>query len=161
MSTPARRHAARLRAVAEHVGQPGVSQLARAPGVQTVYRVTVFFADRRACHVVATVVKTQIGGTHLTLLFEGALGHKPLVYPLADDRLERLIRALALADFDHLPDQPNLPEYATTDLWFIERAAGAFSHSVIVAPALAQDVYATLAATVREHLPEALREIAP
>ncbi len=161
MSTPARRHAARLRAVAEHVGQPGVSQLARAPGVQAVYRVTVYFADHHACHVVATIVKTQLGGAHLTLLFEGALGHKPLVYPLAADRLNTLVRVLALADFDHLPDQPSLPAYATSDLWFIERAAGAFSHSVIVAPATAQDAYAALAAAVREHLPEALREIAP
>ena len=161
MVTPVRQHVARLRAIGEHVGQPSVATLARSPGVQVAYRVTIYYYDRRASHVLGTLTKTQLSGAQLAVYFEGALNHRPLTYSLSADRMDRFVRTLAAANFDHLPDQPNLPTYATSDLWLIERAVGVFSHSVIVAPALAEDVYVTLVDTVRHYLPEVLREIAP
>ncbi|MBE0689597.1 MAG: hypothetical protein IH587_05685 [Anaerolineae bacterium] len=157
----ARQHAARLRAIADHVGQPGLAALGRSPGVQAVYRVTIYYFDRRACHVLGTLTKAPLASEQLVIHFEGALGHKPLTYPMTAERMEAFVRALATIDFDHLPDQPNLPTYATSDLWFIERAAGVFSHSLIVAPALAEGVYTALVDAVREYLPEILREIPP
>jgi hypothetical protein len=45
------------------------------------------------------------------------------------------------------------------DLWLLERAAGSFNHSVVIAPALAQGAYNTLAACVKTYIPEALREV--
>jgi len=161
MVTPVRQHVARLRAIGEHLGQPGIAVLGRSPGVQAVYQVTIFYFDRRACHALGILTKPQLARASLATYFEGALGHKPLTYPLSAERMDGFMRALAAADFDHLPDQPNLPAYATSDLWFIERAAGAFSHSLIVAPALAEGVHLTLVEAVRDYLPEVLRQIPP
>lgn len=161
MVTPVRQHAARLRLIGEHVGQPSLTALARSPGVQVAYRVTIYYFDRRASHALGTLTKTHLTGAQLAIYFEGALGHRPLTYSLSAERMNGFVRALAMADFDHLPDQPNLPTYATSDLWFVERAAGAFSHSMIVAPTLAEDVYKTLVETVHEYLPELMRQIVP
>jgi len=52
-----------------------------------------------------------------------------------------------------------LPAYNLTDLWLIERAAGTFAHSVILAPELARDEYSKLVNAVKNGLPEALRVV--
>ncbi len=66
---------------------------------------------------------------------------------------------MASVSFDHLPDQPDLPGYDATDLWLVERAAGTFAHSVIVAPDLARDQYARLVNAVKHGLPAVLRQV--
>jgi hypothetical protein len=154
-----RNQTGRLRAIAERLGLEPVAALAHQMGVQAVHRVTVRPIDRAISSTVATVRQTRIEGALLTLHFEGALGGKPLVstFPLA--RMEALTRALAAADFDRLLDPPDLPVYDTVDLWLIERAAGAFTHSAIVVPGMASGAYAALEAVIRQHLPEALRTL--
>jgi hypothetical protein len=152
-------HAPALRAVAESLGLEPIAQIAKQPGVQAVYRATMLIHDGRASSAAATM--KRIGqGVSLELAYQRALDGRHLVRALPIIRYERLASALAALGFDHLPDQPNLPDRPTADLWMIERAAGTFHRAVILAPALAEGVHLQLADAVRTHLPEALRELA-
>ncbi len=160
MSSSLLRHqAGRLRAIAERLGLEPVAAIAQQTGVQAVCRVTVRPIDRSISSAVTTVCQTRIDGARLTTQFESALGRKPLSYPFSTLRMERLTRALAAADFDRLRDPADLPVYDTADLWLVERAAGAFAHSVILAPETAAGPYAVLVNIIRAHLPEALRKL--
>jgi hypothetical protein len=152
-------HLPTLRGVAEHLGLERVEQMARRPGVQAVYRVTVHYFDARASDSVATLQRTSMERVTLELHFQRALGGKPLQLPITVSRYETFVTALQGLGFDRLSDQSNLPTYNTTDVWLIERAAGAFSHSIIVAPELAQDAYARLVNAVKNGLPEALKQV--
>lgn len=152
------RHAALLRDIAEALELPPVRRLARAPGVCAVCRVTVHRDDRRALDAVATVIRDS-AGVSLEVRYEGLRHLRPVRHPLAVDRLAALLLAWQRAGFDRLRDQPGLPLHGA-DLWLLERAAGTFVHSVIVAPQTAVGQHAALVAAVREHLPEALREVA-
>jgi hypothetical protein len=73
-------------------------------------------------------------------------------------RYEAFINTLDTLRFDRLPDQPGIPSYGA-DLWLLERAAGSFSTSLMLAPERASGVYASLVALIRARLPEAIREI--
>lgn len=150
-------HAPSLLAVAARCGLPTVTQLARRPGMQGVFRVTVGYHDRRARDTVTTITRTAIG-TALEIAFDGALG-KPLQHLLSGDRYETFARAVLGVGFDHLKDAPNLPAPGKGDVWLIERAAGAYAHGVLIAPDRAEGVFARLVNAVRHGLPEALRQV--
>jgi hypothetical protein len=150
--------AAILRSIAQHAGQPLLRAVAGGAGVQAAYRVSLHYHDRRARDSVATLVFSRLNGAQLTVVFLGALAHKPLTHPLAPSRYEAFVRALQMLRFDHLPDQPDIP-LRNLDLWMIERAAGGYTKSVILAPDLARGTYALLIDTVREYLPAALRVV--
>ena len=152
------RHAALLRSVAERLDQPPVRLLARPPGVRAVYRVTVHYDDRRALDAVTTVRRDSAGAA-FTVRYEGLSHLRPAAQRLALGRLTALAQAWQRAGFDRLYDQPGVT-LRGLDLWLLERAAGTFVHSVIVAPQAAAGGWAALAEAVRLHLPEALREIA-
>jgi hypothetical protein len=151
-------HAPALRAVAESLGLEPIARIARQPGVRAVCRVTTLICDGRASSAAATIQRAGQGAT-LELAYQRALDGRHLVRALPAARHERLASALASLGFDHLPDQPNLPDHPTVDLWMIERAAGTFHRAVILAPALAEGVHLQLVHAVRTHLPEALREL--
>ncbi|NWF68099.1 MAG: hypothetical protein HXY40_03350 [Chloroflexi bacterium] len=148
--------AAMLRAIAQHAGLPALRELAGRAGVQAAYRVTVHYFDRRARDSVGTAEFSRVSGARLTVVFLGALGHRPLQHPLAPSRYEALVRALQMLRFDNLSDQPDIPLHGV-DLWMVERAAGGFVKSVILAPALARGTYALLIDTIKEYLPTALK----
>lgn len=150
-------HLPTLRGVAEHLHLERVTQLARRPGMQAVYRITVHYFDGRASDSAATLYRTTADGVRFELRFQRALGGKPLSSPVSLDTYETFIKALQSIGFDHMDDQPNLPAYNMTDVWLIERGAGTFVHSVIVAPELASGAHARLVNAVRNGLPEALR----
>ena len=153
-------HAPSLRAIADAMQLESVSLLVRRPGVQDVYRITVHYYDRRACDSVATLSKSITGGVTLDVVHRRALDHKPLTYRVDDARLRAFVAMIQRVRFDKLTDQPNLPVYDSTDLWLIERAAGTFRKSVIVAPANADaDPYKMLVEAVRNYMPEALRQV--
>ncbi len=152
------RQAALLRAVAQRLDQPPVRQLARAPGVRAVYRVTAHYDDRRALDTVVTVRRDSAGAA-LTVCYEGLSHLRPAARRLTQERCAALAAAWQRAGFDRLYDQPGVTRRGL-DLWLLERAAGTFVHSVIVAPQAAVDGWAALVEAVRLHLPEALREIA-
>jgi hypothetical protein len=151
-------HAPLLRTVAEGLKLLSIAKIAAQPGVREVYRITVHFFDGRACNSVATL-RRSFDGSVLEVVYQQALGHKPIQHRISDERYDEFFKALKSLDFDKMRDQPNLPEHNTTDLWLIERAAGTFRHSVILAPELAQEDYARLANSVRNGLPEALRQV--
>ncbi|MGQ9909489.1 MAG: hypothetical protein ACUVS2_11705 [Candidatus Flexifilum sp.] len=156
-------HAPLLRAVAERLHLPTVLTIARAAGVIGVWRVTVHYCDGRHPDSVTTLIRRTGGGTTLERRSQ-RLDDRPIVRPMSDARWETFTRALTGLRFDSLADQPDLPVYDTTDLWLIERAAGIFVHSVIVAPDRADAVWqqtgreswARLVSAVRNGLPEAV-----
>ena len=148
-----------LRSVADQLGLPPVSEVARIPGVREVYRFTVHYYDGRACNSVATLGVSPTGGIQLENVYQRALLNKPLSYSIEAERYQEFVRAVMGLHFDKLPDQPNLPTYNLTDLWMIERAAGTFLHSVILAPEQARDEFSMLVNAVRHGLPEALRVV--
>lgn len=150
--------AALLRGIAEWLGLPPVKTIIREPGVRGVYRVTVYYHDRRARDVCATLRDVRSEPPQLTISYRGAFDHRPIRYPFSKDRHLALARALQNLRFDHLPDQPDMPLYGL-DFWMIERAAGSFVHSVIVAPQTAQGAHADLVGLIKTHLPEALRVV--
>jgi hypothetical protein len=152
-------HAYTLRAIAEYLRLEPLKRIARQPGVRSVYRVTIYHHDRRALDSVATLCRERENQATLSLNYEGVFHLKPLIHNIPPERYEAFTLALQKLHFDHLADQPGMPLYGL-DFWMIERAAGTFVKSIIVAPQTANGVYAELVAIIKTHLPEALREIA-
>ncbi|HLU08117.1 MAG TPA: hypothetical protein VK003_00485 [Oceanobacillus sp.] len=146
-----------LRGITERIGLPATTQVARRPGVQVVYRVTVHYRDGRACDSVATLVKSVAEGVRLEIHYQNALEGKPLTPEIPPERYEDFVQALQNIGFDQMRDQPDLPNAA--DLWLVERASGTFVHGVVVAPDSASEQHARLVNAVRNGLPEALRMI--
>jgi hypothetical protein len=146
-----------LRAIADQLGLPPVAEVARRPGVSEIYRVTVQYFDGRACNSVATLLGTSSAEIMLEIAYQRALARKPLAHHIDRASYAEFVKAVKGLRFDHMPDQPDLPTYNSTDLWLIERAAGTFAHSVILAPELAGGEYSRLANAVKNGLPQALR----
>lgn len=150
-------HAPTLLAIAARCGLRTVAQLARQPGVQGVFRVTVNYHDRRARNTATTITRTAVG-YGLEIVFDGALG-KPLLHPFDAGRFDVFARALLGVGFDHLKDAPNLPAPGKGDVWLIERGAGSFAHGLLLTPDHAEGAYQRLVNAVRNGLPEALRQV--
>jgi hypothetical protein len=148
-----------LRALAERLQQKPVAQVARMPGVGAVYRVTAHYFDRRAHDSVATLCKLAIGSFPLEMAYDHALNDRIITRTVPRERFEALNRSILTLGFDQLGDMPDLPMFDAVDLWLIERAAGTFVHSVLLAPAQAADRHALLTDAVRTHVPEMVREI--
>jgi hypothetical protein len=147
-----------LRSIAERLGQRPVKAIIKAPDVLAVYRITVYYHDRRAHESCATLCDRRVGGAQLSVAYRGMFSQKPIVYRLSEARYEAFTQALHKLRFDHMGDQPRMPLYGL-DFWMIERAAGSFLRSVIVAPQTAAGAHAQLVGLIKEHLPEALRAI--
>jgi hypothetical protein len=147
-----------LRSIAERLGQQPVKAIIKAPDVLAVYRATIYYHDRRARDSCATLCDRRSSGAQLAVAYRGAFQQKPISYPITETRYEAFTQALVKLRFDHMGDQPGMPLYGL-DFWMIERAAGSFVHSVIVAPQTAQGAHAKLVGLIKEHLPEALRVI--
>lgn len=146
-----------LRAIADQLGLKAIGEIAKLPGVTGVYRITVQYFDGRAFNSVATVRASQTGEIVLEVVYQRLQALKPIAHRIDDARYEIFVQAVKSLRFDHMRDQPDLPDYNSTDLWLVERAAGTFYHSVILAPDLALDDYGRLVNAVRNGLSEALR----
>lgn len=151
-------HAPTLRAIIEHAGVEPLADIAARPGVRAVYRLTAHYHDGRARDSVSTLVYRTGRGVQLETVIRVTFGGKPLVHPIPLGRYERLVAALHAVRFDDLADQPGLPPYGA-DLWLLERAAGSFSKSLILAPDRAEGAHLALVNALRTDLPEALREV--
>lgn len=150
-------HAPLLRAIADRMALPPIAESARAAGIIGVYRFSVHYFDGRAHDSVATLRHVSTGAW-----IEVHYDHqpqKPVITPIPLDRYQLLVKAFVRLQFDKMSDQDNLSSYDSTDLWLVERAAGTFVHSVILAPALATGVHNGLANAVRHALPEALEMV--
>jgi hypothetical protein len=146
-----------LRSIGDQINLTPLQKVALQPGISAVYRLTVRYHDRRARESVATLRRWRDQIT-LEIVYRGRFDHKPLALNVLQAQYEAFVAALHKLRFDQLNDQPNLPTYGV-DLWLLERAAGSFTKSLILAPELARDVHAALVETVRTHLPEMLREV--
>jgi len=147
-----------LRAILDTTQQRPLTQIARMPGVNEVYRLTQHTYDRRSRDSVATLFLTRIGA-RVEIVYSATFGGKPLVYALSPERAQHFVSALRQAGFDQLADQDDLPDYDSTDSWLLERAAGAYTHSVILAPDLAIGRHEQVVEAVLLYLPEALRPV--
>ena len=147
-----------MRAIVEAVGVESLPEIARRPGVRAVYRVAVHHHDGRARDAVGTLSVHATEGARLDVVYRVTFGEKALVHRIAPVQLAAFTRVLQLVTFDRLDDQPSLPPYGV-DLWMIERAAGSFSRSVILAPDVTEYPYIALADAVRQNLPQILREV--
>ncbi len=148
-----------LRAIADQMRLEPVKTLALRPGTRAVFRLTVRYHDRRARDSVGTLRHLGRDEVKLEMVYRGLFDHKPLSIRIEPQRLEAFKTTLLRLRFDTLRDQPDLPAYGV-DLWLLERAAGSFAWSVLLAPECAQGVYAELTQAVRRCLPEALRQVA-
>jgi hypothetical protein len=150
--------ASQLRAIADQMGQPTTTQIAKTPGVSAVYRLTVRYHDRRASDSVATLRRIGKNDALLEIVYRGLFNHKPVTATLDNERYSAFVDALQKVHFDSLSDQQNIPPHGV-DLWLLERGAGTFNKTVIIAPELTGSVYARLVYLVGSTLPEAVREV--
>jgi hypothetical protein len=150
--------ASQLRAIADQMKVPTTRQLAQSPGVSAIYRLTVRYHDRRAADSVATLRRIGKGEAKLEIVYRGLFNHKPVVISFDEGRYNAFTEALQKVHFDSLSDQQNIPPHGV-DLWLLERAAGTFNKSVIIAPELTGSVYARLVYQIGSTLPEAVREV--
>lgn len=146
-----------LRSIGDQMKLTPLQKVAMQPGISAVYRLTVRYHDRRACDSVATLQRWREQMT-LEIVYRGRFDHKPLKMTIQPTRYEAFVASLHKLHFDHLKDQPNLPTYGA-DLWLLERAAGSFAKSLILAPELAVGIYVELVNAVKTYLPEMLREV--
>ncbi len=148
-----------LRVIADRTGVLPLQKVARQPGVQAAYRISVHYYDKRACDSAATLWRlTSEDERTLEVRYVGAFHEKPLYHSIDLEQYQAFIHALQKVRFDHLRDQPGLPAHGI-DLWLVERAAGSFYKSVILAPKYAEGSYAAIINAVQIHLPEALRAV--
>lgn len=151
-------YAALLRDVAARAKLKTVKQLAAQPGTKAVYRVTIQYDRMRAAETVATVVCRLPEDVELEVIYLGHFGNRPITRHLSRDVYDSLVNDLNVLNFDKLPDQPNIPFFGV-DMWLVERGAGGFVKSLLVAPQVAEGVYAQVVSTISVSLPEAVREI--
>ncbi|MEO8611120.1 MAG: hypothetical protein ABI690_24705 [Chloroflexota bacterium] len=150
--------ASQLRAIADQMGLPSTGQIAKTPGVSAVYRLTVRYHDRRAADSVATLRRIGKSDALLEIVYRGLFNHKPVTATLSAERYNAFVDVLQKVHFDNLGDQQNIPPHGV-DLWLLERGAGTFNKSVILAPELTGSVFARLVYLVGATLPEAIREV--
>lgn len=142
-----------LRSISTQLKLPETAELALRPGVQSVYRVTCFYPDDHVPNSVATLLNALAMPTVLQLHYEHATAPREL--PADAQQVKALATEFSSIKFDKLPDQPDIPVQGVT-LWLIERAAGSFLKSVLVAPELAADTHLTLIHCLNDLLPQAV-----
>jgi hypothetical protein len=150
--------ASMLKTMADQVGLMPLNKVALQPGIKSSYRLTVRYHDLRAYDSVATLTQRSADGATLEVVYRGLFRHKPVTFQIEQSRFEAFLLSLQKAQFDHLADQPHIPPHGV-DLWLLERAAGSFYKSVIIAPELTAHIYARLVFEMNAHLPEALKQV--
>jgi hypothetical protein len=151
-------HLHMLRNLAVRMGVSPLRQVALLPGTKAVYRVTVHYETGRAADCIATLRRWGMEDAVVETVYLGRFGHKPIVRRLSLADYEYFAATMQSLRFDQLADEDKLPFYGA-DLWLVERAAGGFLKGVVFTPASTASVYLQLMATIRQYLPEAVREI--
>lgn len=151
--------AAPLRALAEAADLPHLKQAALRPGVRAVYRISVYYADDRARHSVATLWHALLEDLLLEVVYDGLFHNQPLHHTISEENFEHFVAVLNSIGFDKLPDQPDLT-LLSSPLWLVERASGTFYKSVVLSPQQQTQPYIRLVNAIDAYLPEAIREAA-
>ncbi|HLY28931.1 MAG TPA: hypothetical protein VKQ72_21470 [Aggregatilineales bacterium] len=156
-----RSQVAPLRLIAARLGLPELEQIALQAGVTETFRLTIKYHDGHHPDQVATAVKHQSRATpSLSVLYRRVNGDAlTLEHALDLPRFRSLIATLKKIGFDRLDDDKTI-DWVRSDVWLVERAASAFHHDVIIAPATATGIYADTVALVTASLREAVRAIA-
>jgi hypothetical protein len=155
---PAESLAFMLRGIASAMNLPPVLQVARRATARGVFRITVHYHDNHAKSSVATLIRAIDPVSTLEVAYLGAFHHQPLTHLVSPARYDGFVLALEKLHFDQMKDQPSIPFYGV-DLWLVERAAGTYHKSIIIAPGRAEGRHAALVESVRKYLPESLREV--
>ena len=132
--------------------------IAKQPGVKALYRLTIHYARTKARHSVATLRHATLDDLRLEVVYARLFKHKPLTFTIERERYDALLAALLKAGFDSLSDQEGIQVYGE-DTWLLERAAGAYRKSVVLAPHRVEMPYSLIVNAVDVHLPEAIREV--
>lgn len=150
-----------LRLIAARLNLPELEQVAIQAGVTETFRLTIKYHDGRHPDQVATVVKHQSKAVpSFSVLYQRINGDVlTLEHVLDVDRFRSLIATLKKMGFDRLDDDKSI-DWIRSDVWLVERAASAFHHDVIIAPATATGIYADIVTLVTSSLREAVRAIA-
>ena len=144
--------------LAGRLGLPDLAQVARGPGVMSVLEISAYQAERRVRHSVARALEYQTGAVELRVAYEGVSLDTPVRHAIGRERMEKLNAVLLRVNFRRLSDQGDL-SYNERSLWLIQQAAGAHSHSLLVAPARPELPYAAIVNAIDAYLPEAIREV--
>jgi hypothetical protein len=147
-----------LRNIGLRMGVSPLKQAALQPGMTGVYRLTIHYADARAHDSIATLARVGLGRIAGEFVYLGKFAHKPIQREFSLSVYEQMADGLQRLHFDQLNDQPDVPFYGV-DLWLVERAAGSFSKSIVVAPATASGVHLQLVDTLRRLFPDAVRTV--
>ncbi len=155
-----RSQVAPLRLIAARLGLPELEQVARQAGITETFRLTIKYHDGQHPDQVATAIKNQAKpAPTLTVVYQRANGDSlTLEHPLEVDRFRSMIATLKKMGFDRLDDDKSI-DWTRADLWLVERAASAFHHDVIIAPATATGLYAEIVRLITANLREAVRAI--
>ena len=144
--------------LASDMGLADLSSVTWGAGVMSALQVSAYYVERGIRHSVARVIEYQLGEIQMQLVFEGVNRHQPLLSTVSRQRFGKLVDALRQAQFDKLDDQAGL-SYADHSLWLIQRAAGSFSHGIIVSPAKPELPYSSIVNAIDAYLPSAIREV--
>ncbi len=126
--------------------------------LRALLRITVYYADGRAWHSIATLIDERGKGPRLEVVYEGLNSEKPLVYAVSAAAWLAVQQAMTHVTFDSLRDQADLPQNLMT-LWRIERAAGTFYHGLVLSPHKSLLPYSRLVNAMDAYLPDAVREM--
>lgn len=148
-----------LKQIAERLGLAPVKQLALAPGIKAIYRISCYAISGHARHSVATLQAQTTEAPALKVVYEGLFNHKPFQYAISPMVYDRWLLALAQLSFDKLDHQQGLA-YCQRSIWLVEKGINTFYHSVLLSPELLSPPYSTLINAIDAYLPEAIREIA-
>lgn len=147
-----------LRGIAERLKLQTVRELAMLPDVRDVYRVTIHYPDMRAKDTIATLLRDSLNEVVLEVIHYGHFNNRPIRYDWNIKRYKSFMSAFRPASFDKLYDQTINPTYSE-DLCLIERGAGGFVKSVICVPQRVDGEYARIMTSIKEFMPEVVREI--
>ncbi|MEO0562505.1 MAG: hypothetical protein AAF125_10340 [Chloroflexota bacterium] len=136
---------------------PTTRDLAQAPGVRAVIRVTCHYPHLTPPNSVATLTDALTQDPMLTVAYEGNPNAKQSK-PANPAAVKSLTAALSRLRFDKLDDQPGIPA-SDCVLWLVERAAGGFIKGVLLAPDHAESDHAQLVTHLQNHLPTAINPL--
>lgn len=152
-------HDAAIRNVMERLKLPAINTLAEQAGIQTVYRILVYYADGRAYHSAATLLyKARYRNPKMETAYLGFFDNQVIEHEIASKTYQKFTKMLQQAHFDslHFPTE-RLLHSAT--IWCIERATGTFAHQVILTPHYNEKPYSLIINAIDSYLPQAVREI--
>ena len=144
--------------LANSLGLPDLTAVARGAGVMSALQVSAYYAERRVRHSVARAIEFHTGEVQLFVAYEGVSAGGPMTLTLERDRIEKLMAVLLDVKFAKLGDQPGI-SYNERSLWLVQRAAGTHVRGVMLAPDRPELPWSMLVNAIDNYLPEAIREV--